>query len=375
MKKVIIIGGGFAGLSALAVFCRSKRQDLEVTLINEKDKVSFLPMLPDCLGRNINPEHLIFDLAEFSAKKHSNFIMDKVAAVNLEKRELVISNKNLKYDFLIISSGSETNFYGNNEIRHHSFKLDDAQDAGLIRKSLDENKYDSFLVTGAGYTGIEVATNLRVYLEKRKINKRIIIVERAASILGPLPQWTKDYVADNLKRLNIEVLLNSSIDKAEGGKISLSGGVSFDNSMLIWAAGVKTSDFIQNLNVEKNPQGRIRVDEYLRVNNTCFAAGDAAYFSYKNNFLRMAVQFAIIQGDCCAKNIIKNIEGRKLIKFRPIDLGLIIPMANNKAAGRVLGIEMKGFLPIFFHYVMCIYRSYGLKNKFGIIKDLMGINA
>lgn len=371
LKKIIIIGGGFAGLSALEVLCPKKGQSLEATLINEKEKNSFLPLLPDCLGRGINPEHLLFDLKEFSARKHFNLIIDKVSAVNLDKKEVITSGQSLNYDFLIIASGSETNFYGNNDFRRNSFKLDDAQDAALIRRALDENNYDSFLVSGAGYTGVEVATNLRIYLEKRKINKRVIIVERAPVILGPLEQWMKDYVVKNLKKLNIEVLLNSSIEKVEGNKISLAAGTVFDNSMLIWAAGVRTSDFIQNLKIEKNPQGRIRVDEYLRVNDTCYAAGDSAYFSRKNEFLRMAVQFAIAQGACCAKNILRSLKGKRLIKFKPLDLGLIIPLANNRGAGRVLGIEMKGFLPVFFHYLMCIYRSYGLKNKLGLIKDLM----
>lgn len=375
MKKIIIIGGGFAGLSALSVFCRSRRQGLEVTLVNEKDKVSFLPVLPDCLGRNIKPEYLLFDLPKINFKKHFNLIIDKVTSVNLEKKKVATSTLALTYDFLIIASGSETNFYGNNEVRERAFKLDDARDAALIRQALDEKEYGCFLISGAGYTGIEIATNLRVYLEKRKINKRIIIVERSASILGPLPQWMKDYVADNLKKLRIEVLLNSSIEKIGSDNIKLTSGVSFDDPMLIWSAGVKTSDFIQDLSVEKNPQGRIKVDEYLRVNDSCFAAGDAAYFSYKNNFLRMAVQFAIAQGACCAKNILKGLEGKSPVKFRPLDLGLIIPMANNKAAGRVLGVNMQGFLPVFFHYLMCIYRSYGLKNKLGIIKDLIKINA
>jgi len=373
MKKIIIIGGGFAGLSALAVFCRRESRDFEITLIDEKDNASFLPMLPDCLGRGVAPEHLLYDLAGLSAKKHFNFIMDKVIGINLEKKEVMTSKVNLNYDFLIVASGSETNFYGNSRLKDCSFKLDNAQDAGSMRKALDD--YDCFLIFGAGYTGIEVATNLRIYLEKKKIDKRIVIVERSAAMLGPLPQWMKDYVADNLKRLNIEVLINSSLDKVEGSKVSLTGGATFDNSMLIWAAGVKTSDFIQNLNVEKNPQGRIKVDEYLRVDNACFAAGDAAYFSRNNIFLRMAVQFAVAQGNCCAKNIIRSAQGKRLIKFRPLDLGLIIPMANNRAAGRILGVNMKGFLPVFFHYLMCIYRSYSLRNKLGIIKDLTGINA
>ncbi len=372
MKKIVIIGGGFAGLSALSRLLPCKQRfGLEITLINDREKVSFLPMLPDCLGRGIQPEHLLFDLPAASSKKNFHFIRDKVIAVDLLKREVRTSTSVLTYDFLIISSGTETNFYANNEIRERGFKLDDAADAAAIYKALGQKDYDYYLIAGGGYTGIEVATNLRVYLRKRKINKRIIIVERSASILGPLAQWIKDYVSENLKRLNIEVSLNSGIDKIEEREIRLSDGKTFSNPLLIWAAGVRTSDFIQNLKVEKNPQGRIKVDDYLRINDSSFAAGDTAYFQHRDNFLRMAVQFALAEGDCAARNVIKSIEGREPVKYKPVDLGLIIPMANNKACGIILGIKMKGILPILLHYVMCIYRSYGLRNKFGIIKDLI----
>ncbi|MCX5695961.1 MAG: FAD-dependent oxidoreductase [Candidatus Omnitrophica bacterium] len=374
MKRIVIIGGGFAGVSALfGLRSHQKRLDLEVTLINDKQRVSFLPMLPDCLGRNVSPENLLLDLAVLSAKMDFNFIQDRVSAVDLLKKQVTASALTLGYDFLLISSGTETNFYNNNEIRERAFKLDDASDALLVRRALEEKSYASYLIAGAGYTGIEVATNLRVFLKKRKIDKKIVIIERAPSILGPLPQWMKDYVADNLKRLNIEVLLNSSIERVEENRIRLSGGEVFENSMLIWAAGVRTADFIRDLKVEKNPQGRINTDEYLRVNASCFAAGDTAYYSDKNNFLRMAVQFAIMEGTYAAKNIIRSLEGKRLAKFKPLDFGYIIPMANNRACGIILGINMKGFLPLLLHYFMCIYRSYGLKNKSGIVKDLIKI--
>lgn len=366
MRKIVIIGGGFSGISAVSGLSRfQKRLDLEVTLIDKKREASFLPVLPDCLGRNVKPAHLLYDLAGLSGKKHFNFIQDEVLAVDLEKKEVKTSTLSLAYDFLIIASGTETNFYGDNEVRKRSFKLDDARDASVISEALAKNEYDSYFVAGGGYTGVEVATNLRVYLEKNKINKKITIIERAPSILGPLPQWMKDYVSDNLKRLKIEVLVNSGVDKA---------GVT-GRSMLIWCAGVRTGDFIQELKVEKNPQGRIKVDEYLKVTDSCFAAGDTAYFYHKNNFLRMAVQFAIVEGKICAKNVIRSIEGNRLLKFKPRDLGLIVPMANNRACGTVLGINARCLLAIFFHYLMCIYRSLGFKNKFGIIKDLLTENA
>jgi len=363
MKKIIIAGCGFAGISAFYKLSSFKEKlDLDITLINDKGEAHFLPVLPDCLGRNINPNHLVFDLMSLGKKNSFNFIKDKVTSVDLASKTVRTRTLALEYDYLIIASGSETNFYGNNEVKKRAFKLDDASDAAALKKALDEKSYDSYLIAGAGYTGVEVATNLRVYLKKRNIDKRIILVERAPSILGPLPQWMKDYVLNNLKKLNIEVSLNSSIERVEE---------SFDNSMLIWAAGVRTADFIQDLKTEKSTQGRLKVDEYLRVNDSCFAVGDAAYFAYKNNFLRMAVQFAIMEGRCSASNIIRSIKGKRLIKFKPLDLGLIIPMANNKACGKILGINIRGFLPVLAHYFMCIYRSYGWKNKLGFLKDLI----
>ncbi|MDD2680234.1 MAG: FAD-dependent oxidoreductase [Candidatus Omnitrophica bacterium] len=362
MKKITIIGAGFAGLSALSrLRSYNKRGELEITLINDKQKSSFLPMLPDCLGRGVSPKYLALDLASLSNKKNFNFIKDKVTAVDLVKKEISTSALTLDYDFLVIASGSETNFYGNDAIKQRAFKLDDAEDAARIRQALDEKDYDAYLIVGGGYTGIEVATNLRVYLNRKKINKRVVIVERAPSILGPLPEWMKDYVLGNLKRLNIEVLTNSGIEKVGG----------FSHPMLVWTAGVRSADYIQELKVEKNTQGRIKVDEYLRVDASCFAAGDAAYFAYKNNFLRMAVQFAIMQGRCAAGNIIRTIHGKGLVKYRPVDLGLIIPMANNKACGIVLGVKLRGYLPILLHYIMCAYRSYGFKNRLGILKNLI----
>ncbi|MFA4989701.1 MAG: FAD-dependent oxidoreductase [Candidatus Omnitrophota bacterium] len=362
MKKIVIIGAGFAGLAALSRFYNyHKRQGLEITLINAKQQSSFLPLLPDCLGRGIRQEYLVLDLAALSHKKNFNFIKDKVTALELAKKEVSTSVLTLNYDFLIIASGSETNFYGNAEIEKNAFKLDDVQDAAYLRQALDEKDYDAYLVAGGGYTGIEVATNLRVYLNKRKIHKKIIIVERSSSILGALPEWMQDYVLANLKKSGIEVFTDTSIEKVTG----------FSRPMLIWAAGVRTCDFIQDLKVEKNTQGRIKTDACLRVNASCFAAGDAAYFSYKNNFLRMAVQFAIMQGGCAAENIIRSLNGKNLLSYKPVDLGLIIPLANNKACGIILGVRMQGWLPLLLHYIMCIYRAYGFKNKLGILKDLL----
>lgn len=371
MNKVLIIGGGFGGLAAVNRL-RRYLPDLEISLFDKKRTADFLPMLPDVIGRRINPDFLTYKIENISRKWGFKFINEEVMEVDLESQEVSTLNQHLQYDYLIIAAGSETNFYNNDSFKKSAYKLDDAEDAKKIIRQIEENAYRNYLISGGGYTGIEVATNLRLFLEKMKSGGRIIIVERAPMILGPLPEWMKYYAVSNLGKLQVEILVNSAVERIEGDKVYISQGKVFDQAMVIWAAGVKTPGFIQNLKAEKNPQGRLKVDDYLRLNERCFVVGDAAYFQHRDIFLRMAVQFAISQGDCAAANVTNSIQGRQLHKYRPVDLGYIIPMANNRSCGRVLGLNLRGYLPTMLHFLMCLYRSRGFKNKFGIIKGLTG---
>jgi len=370
MKKVVIIGCGFAGVSAVERLSRFKRE-VEVTVIDRNPYFNFLPLLPDVIGRDIDPDNLRFPIRTLSEKLGLTFFEEEVTSVNLEKNSVSTHKQNITYDYLLIAAGSETNFYGNNEVKQCAWKLNDAADAALIRKTIDENDFDYYVISGGGYTGIEIATNLRRYLDKRNKRKPVIIVEKAPGLLGPLPEWMKEYVSGNLKEMNIEVLTNNSVAKTSKNTVTLANQKIFANAMFIWAAGVKTADFIKDMPVEKTPQGRLKVDEYLRIKDNCFVAGDSSYFTYKNGFLRMAVQFAITQGEAAAANIIRSIQGNKLTRFRPADLGYIIPMANNKSCGSILGANLKGILPTLLHYVMCTYRSCGIKNKLGLLKNLI----
>lgn len=368
-KKIVIIGCGFGGFFASQHFLRHKG-DVEVTVIDRKESFDFLPVLPDSVGRNINPDLLAYPIRHLSQRFEFNFINEEVKSVDIDKNIVLTSERNFNYDYLIIASGSETNFYGNEQIKKYAYKLDDVLDTRILLNALEKKNFDCFIISGGGYTGIELATNLRVYLNKKSIRKKIIIVEKLASILGPLPEWMKTYTYNNLKRLGIDVFPNTTVDKVAEGVVSLSNGQIFNNAMLVWVAGVKTADFLRNINAEKNPQGRIKLDEYLRLKDNCFVVGDCAYIRHKNSFLRMAVQFAIYQALSAASNIIRSSKGLRLDKYRPIDLGYIIPMANNQSCGSIMGLNVTGLAATMMHFTMCVYRSYGLKNKLGIIKAL-----
>ena len=307
-KKVLIIGCGFAGCFAAHFLARHKR-DIEVTVIDRKETLDFLPMLPDVVGRGIDPEFLTYPISALTSRLGLTFINDEVKSADLYANTVVTSRKNLEYDYLLICSGSETNFYGNDQMRKYSYKLDSVSDVKTITAAINKKDFDSYIIAGGGYTGVEIASGLRVFLNKKSLHKKIIIVERSASILGPLPEWMKEYALNNLKNnLGISIITDTVVDKVTEEKIILSNGQMFEPAMLIWVAGVRTADFIQNLNVEKNPQGRVKVDEYLKIKDNCFIAGDCAYVYHGNGFLRMAVQFSIYQSLAAASNIISSIR-------------------------------------------------------------------
>ena len=370
MARILILGGGFGGL-VVARRLASFKAGFDVTLVDQKDTFDFLPNLPDAIGRGINTEFLSSSIPQIAKKYGFNFVKEEISRVDLKEKKAFGEPVAFGYDYLVISTGSQTNFYGNEELRQNAYKLDNIEDARRITDSLENGNFLNFIVSGGGYTGVEIASNLKRYLASRSRKGNIFIIERASSILGPLPLWIKNYIMKELGDLRIKTFTDTTVMQIRNNSVFLSNGEVFSDAMLIWAAGVKTSDFIDKLNLDKNKQGRIRVDRYLMAYDSCFVIGDAAEFLSKGSPLRMAVQFSIAQGECVARNILKKTSGKRLILFRPLDLGYIIPLANNSSCGMVMGFRLRGFLPTLLHFIMCIYRSYGLKNKIGIIMDLM----
>ncbi|MBU1043085.1 MAG: FAD-dependent oxidoreductase [Candidatus Omnitrophica bacterium] len=370
MKKIIIIGGGFAGISA-ANFLRHSSNQLEITLIDQKPDFNFLPMLPDIISNRIDAKFLADNLQNNAEKLKVKFLNARVDSVCLKESKVTCLGNDIFYDYLILATGSQTNFYNDINLQEQAFKLDNLEDAVLILNELNSQKYENFVICGGGYTGVEIATNIWRYFSKRKLAvKPIFIVEKSNEVLGRLPRWMQEYTGLNLKKMGIEIIRQVEIKAVSDGKITLNNGKIFPESCLIWTAGVKTPDLIKHLGVKTAAQGRVIVDEYLRINPNCFCIGDNAYVEINGQPLRMGVQFAIAQGDLAARNIIRSMQREKLKKYHALDLGYIIPMGNNKACGIVLGLKVKGVSAVFLHYLMCIFRSLSISNRLGIIKDL-----
>jgi NADH dehydrogenase len=371
MKKIIIIGGGFSGLTVLKKLAHHG-PGCEVLLIDQKSKFDFLPILPDLISGRIDARYASNDLEPFCRRCNAQFRQGRVTSVDFDKKEVHLEGSSYPYDYLVVASGTQTAYYGNESARQQAYSLDSVEDALKIREELKTNPRPNYVVVGGGYTGIELATNIWRFFHNQGESKNIMIVEKAPKFLGFLAPRLKLYLEDNLYKLGIKVFVDSTVTQVTDQEITLEHGRKVKDAMLLWTAGVQTCDFVQAFPYPQDGKKRLKVNEYLQVNPDCFVLGDTACYEYKGQPLRMAVQFTLTQGFNVAENIIRKVNGRPLKLYNPIgDLGYVFPMANNRSCGYVLGVSMKGVLPSWLHYFMCIARSYGWTNRWGILKNLL----
>ena len=369
MTRVVIIGGGFAGLSALRRLSGYSSR-LDLTLLDHRGTFDFLPLLPDLIGRPMSPGALQYDLATFCRRKNCRFIPQPAISVDSVTGVVRTPTQEIQADYVIVACGTVTDFH-DIVTADQVLKLDCVQDAVAIKRDVISGSYESLVVMGGGYTGVETASNLRRLFDCNEISRRIILVERSDRVLKALPEECSDFAAENLARMGVEVIINANLKTLRGDCLELTNGLSLPRSRVIMTTGVKTPACVQNMPAEKLRHGRLVVDPFLRVGARCFAAGDAAGFEVDGKPIRMGVQASLREGSCAAANIIRCIEGKPLRNFKPFDPGYIVPMGNGRSCGAIFGKVLTGFLPTLLHYGLCLFYSESWANRFKVLSGAL----
>ena len=382
-KNIVILGSGFAGASALRRLARYKNtldsKGCETIIVDEKEHFEFIPMLPDLIGGWVKPDRLKWPIRELAARLGCRFIKGRIEKLDIDKRTIELDKDTINYDYLIISTGSCTNFFNNQDAQTHSLKIDNVDDALKIRekllKSAEGYSEVSVVVVGGGYTGIEVATNIMWLFRGLKARCRVVIMEKSPEILMMLPEWIRQEVRAELEDLGIEIVCGDSIRSYDGENGLCESGRSLKAHLFIWTAGVKAAPYLDTFKADKE-KTRIKVVPNLKIKDpgydNIFAAGDSAGFAdaKTGENIRMAVMFSMGQGKIAAENVARSILKMPLVEYRVADLGYLIPMAHGKAPGIVFGRSVHGSLGYLLHYCMCVYRS-ERRNQANIIKDLI----
>ena len=393
-KRVIVIGGGFAGFSAVKVL--GNQRGVNITLIDRRNHHLFQPLLYQVAMAGLNPSEISIPLRSyFSRYKNVNVLMAEVDQIDLKDKKISYDNKWIGYDYLLIACGAKHFYFGNNEWEEFAPGLKTIEQATEIRRRIllafelaekerDEKKrekYLTFVVVGGGPTGVEMAGAISemarktLYKDYKKANlqkTRVILIEAGPRILNTFPKKLSDKAKCDLENIGVEVVLNQRASdlSTQGLKI----GENFLHSYtIIWAAGVKPSRLTENLDVKRSEDGRIFVSDDLSIPDypDIFVIGDQAAFVVSKNgeriFLPALAPVAIQQGRFVAKLIKNEVNKKRRSSFRYIDKGMAVTIGRSKAIVIYGPLQLTGFIAWLIWVFIHIFYLVRFKNKFFVL--------
>jgi NADH:ubiquinone reductase (H+-translocating) len=377
--RIVIAGGGFAGLYAAMHFDKrlARREDVDVTLISRENFILFTPMLHEVAAGDLYPGDIVNPLRRIL--RHVKFIEADVQAIDLNARRVHctggVADRELEFEFdhLLLTLGSETNFFNMDSLRDWAVTMKSLSDAALLRNRmvalLEEASLQSddaarkqlltFVTAGGGFAGTEttgavndfVRETVRYYPQLREDVIRVVVVHPGNFILPELGEELGRYAERKLVERKVEVIKGPRVANYDGTVVTLSDGTSIPAATLIWTAGVKPSPVIASLPCEKE-RGRLLVSEYLAVTGVpgLWAAGDCAAVPIfdTENFHPPTAQHGLREGVVVAKNIEATILDRPLKSFRFKMLGQLASIGHHTGVAMVFGIKFSGFIAWWF---------------------------
>ncbi|MBD1394902.1 NAD(P)/FAD-dependent oxidoreductase [Mucilaginibacter glaciei] len=365
---VVIIGGGFGGIQ---VAKQLADKPVEVILIDKHNYHTFQPLLYQVATGSLESESIAFSLRKnFEGQKNLRFRHTEVSRIDRENNTVETTIGPIKYDYLVIATGSTTNFFGNKEIEHYAMPMKSIPEAlnlrymvlqnleeAILRPSKEERAaYLSFVLVGAGPTGVELAGALaelrnhvlnKDYAELSKDEMKVYLVDFLPKVLGPFSDEGSKAADDFLHKMGVELLLNVKVESYDGNEIKFEGGKSIKTKNVIWSAGVQgvVPEGVSKDAIERG--NRIKVDTICRMIGTenIFAIGDvAAMITDETPKGHPGVaQVAIQMGETTGKNIVRMLRAEQPLPFKYNDKGSLATIGRNKAIADIGKFKTQGF--------------------------------
>lgn len=386
-KKIIVVGGGFAGLQ----FIRHLDEEMfEVLLIDKQNHHQFQPLFYQVATSQIEPSSISFPLRKiFHNRKNIQIRLAEVLGVNCAENKLETSIGTFPFDLLVIATGGKTNFFGNKKIEENAYALKTTYDAIEIRNNIllnfekilsageEEKEYlMNIVIVGAGPTGVELSgsfaeikTNVlpKDYPHIDFRNLKIILLEGSSSTLNSMSDLAKRSSEKYLREMGVEIRTNVFVRDYDGRTVLLNTGDTIKSRSVIWTAGI-TGNKIEGLHPGVVlPNGRIKVDRYNLVEgySNIFAIGDIAYMEtplYPKGHPQVA-NVAIHQARRLAWNLKATLKGRKQKPYEYVNFGSMATIGTNKAVVDLPFIQFKGYFAWFVWMFLHLMLILSVRNK------------
>lgn len=432
LTRILILGGGFAGIQVLKKLQAEFQNDtsIEITLVSKDNFFLFTPMLPEVVSGTIEPIHIATPIRAL-CNSRTKFYEASTVSIELQNKQVVImhsvndNNKTvqtswhqqssnvcyhtLKYDYVILALGNETNFFGNANIANNALTIKSLHDAIILRdhiiNMLEQADLEyaneaqlkglmTFVVVGGGFAGIETIGEINSFIHNstnnfyhniRSKDVRVILVSAHKTILPEVTEDLSEFALQKLREEGIEVMLNTRVVDADLNCVKLDNGSVISSNTLIWAGGVKPNKFIADLSLCKHDKtGRIIVNRYLEVigHTAVFAIGDCASILEPDTGRTCppTAQHAIRQGTVVARNIISEIKRTRRWKNQREDnaskrkfdyktKGVMAKIGKRNGIGILLGHKVHGFAAWLLWHTYYLANLPTFEKKWRVIID------
>jgi NADH:ubiquinone reductase (H+-translocating) len=390
--KVVIVGAGFGGLRVARKL--NNKPGFEVLLIDKFNYHQFQPLFYQVATAALDASNISFPLRKaFHNSNNVRIRVEEVKQVIPQQNKIITESEELNYDILILATGADTNFFGNQNLATNAFPMKSTVEALQIRHRLVQNFEDALLakdpleyqkrmnivIAGGGPTGVEVAGALadmkryvlpKDYPEHDFSKMHIYLLEGGPRTLGPMSEKSSDDSCRYLKKMGVNVLTNTLVKDYDGEQVFLGDGKTIPTKIVIWAAGV-TGNVPEGIDKSLVVRGnRIKVNRHCMVEgtNNIYALGDLAYMEtpqYPKGHPQVA-SVAIAQADVLAKNLrLMESKSNRIYEFEYHDKGSMATVGRNLAVVDIPRpkLHLNGFLAWMVWMSLHLFLILGVKNK------------
>ena len=389
--KVVIIGGGFAGINlALSL---GNHNEFEVTLVDKNNYNFFPPLIYQVATAFLEPSSISYPFRKlFSGKDNLHFRLGELQKVVPAENKIVLDNGELSYDYLVFATGAETNYFGMENVKKNAIPMKTLEDAIAMRNKLLQQmeqaaisndpvhakKLLTVVIAGGGPTGVEISGMFaemrngilrKEYPELAGKGSEIYLVDGSEALLSPMSKKSQQNTYDDLRKLGVKIRLNTHVKDYVNDTVIFDDGEAIETKNLIWAAGV-TAKVFEGIPTESYGRGRrMIVDQFNKVQSTTniYAIGDTCLQITDPNYTGghpQVAQVAIQQGKKLAKNLKHIADGKTPEAFEYYDKGSMAIIGKNKAVVDLPTpkLHFKGFFAwliwLFIHLLSLItYRN------------------
>ena len=390
-KHVVIVGGGFGGLNAAMSL---KRAPVRVTLLDRTNHHLFQPLLYQVATAGLSPADIAVPIRSvLSKQKNTRVLLAEATGIDLEGKRLLLDKGELKYDYLVLAVGATHNYFGHDDWAKNALGLKTLDEALSIRERMLlafeaaeratdpelRKKLLTFVVIGGGPTGVEMAgafSELARHVLARDFraidpsSTRVVLVEAGKHVLTAFPDRLGTKAEEQLATLGVEVHKGEAVAHIDESGIAFKDGTRLAASMVVWAAGVRGTEFARNLGVPADRGGRVIVgtDCSLPGHPEVFAIGDMAHMRDAEGVeVPGLCPAAIQQGHYVAKTIQADLDGKKRKPFKYLDKGTMATVGRRRAIAKVGKLELSGVIAWLAWMAIHVFFLIGFHNRFVVM--------